>query len=107
MNASLVDLGDRLRLVVNCVDVVAPQAPLPRLPVARALWVPQPDLPTAAAAWIYAGGAHHTAFSLAVTPEHLEDLAEMAGLELLRIDRETRLTDFKKELRWNDAAWRS
>ena len=106
VNASLVDLGDRFRLVVNQLEVVAPDEPLPKLPVARALWVPQPDLETAAAAWIYAGGAHHTAFSLAVTAEQLEDLAEMAGVELLLIDQHTRLTDFKKELRWNDAAWR-
>ncbi len=107
VNASLVDLGDRFRLVVNQLDVVPPDAPLPRLPVARALWIPQPDLPTAAAAWIYAGGAHHTAFSLAVTAEQLEDLADMAGIELLLIDRQTRLADFRKELRWNDAAWRA
>lgn len=105
VNASLVDLGDRFRLVVNRVDVVRPDAPLPKLPVARALWLPQPDLPTAAAAWIYAGGAHHTAFSLAVTAEQLEDLADMAGIELLLIDGHTRLTDFRKELRWNEAAW--
>ncbi len=105
VNASLVDLGDRFRLVVNQVDVVAPEQPLPKLPVARAVWVPRPNLATAAAAWIYAGGAHHTAFSLAVTAEHLEDLAEMAEVELLLIDQETRLSEFKKELRWNDAAW--
>ena len=107
VNASLVDLGDRFRLVVNRVDVVRPDAPLPKLPVARRLWLPQPDLPTAAAAWIYAGGAHHTAFSLAVTAEQLEDLADMAGIELLLIDGHTRLTDFRKELRWNEAAWRA
>ena len=64
----------------------APDAPLPKLPVARALWVPQPDLKTAAAAWIHAGGAHHTGFSLAITPEHLRDFAEMAGVEFVLID---------------------
>jgi L-arabinose isomerase len=106
INASLVDLGDRFRLVVNQLDVVPPDEPLPKLPVARALWVPQPDLVTAATAWIYAGGAHHTAFSLAVTAGQLEDLAEMAGVELLLIDRHTQIPDFKKELRWNAAAWR-
>jgi L-arabinose isomerase len=100
--ASLVEMGNRLRLIVSAVDVVSPDEPLPRLPVARALWVPRPDLKTAAAAWIYAGGAHHTGFSLALTAEHLADFAEMAGMEFLLIDRDTRLDAFKKELRWND-----
>jgi L-arabinose isomerase len=100
--ASLMDMGSRFRLLVNRVDVVPNPAPLPKLPVARALWSPRPDLKTAAAAWIYAGGAHHTSFSYAVTPEHLGDFAEMAGIEYLLIDEHTRLADFKKELRWND-----
>ena len=77
----------------------------PKLPVARALWVPRPDLKTAAAAWILAGGPHHTGFSQAVTTEHLEDFAEMAGIELLLIDGDTRLREFKNELRWNEAAY--
>jgi L-arabinose isomerase len=103
LNASLIDLGNRFRLVVNVVDVVAPDAALPRLPTARAVWVPQPDLKVAAAAWIHAGGAHHTAFSQALTSEHLEDYAAMAGIELVLIDRETRLRMLLKELRWNEA----
>ena len=102
VNASVLDLGNRFRLLVNEVDVVPPDQPLPKLPVARALWVPRPNLPTAAAAWILAGGPHHTGFSQAVTPEHLEDFAEMAGLEFLLIDGRTRLSAFKKELRWNE-----
>ncbi len=102
VNASLVDLGSRFRLVVNQVDVIPPDEPLPRLPVARALWVPQPDLPTAATAWILAGGAHHTSFAQAVTAEHLEDYAEMADIEWVVIGDETRLSEFKKELRWNE-----
>jgi len=106
LNASLIDLGGRFRLIVNQVDVVAPDAPLPKLPVARALWVPQPDLKTAAAAWILVGGAHHTGFSQSVTAEHLEDFAEMAGVEFLLINSETRLSEFKKELRWNEAYYR-
>jgi L-arabinose isomerase len=106
VNASVIDLGDRFRLIVNEVDVVAPDEPLPRLPVARAVWVPRPALPTAAAAWILAGGAHHTGFSQALTAEHLEDFAEMAGIEFLLIDAHTRLSDFKKELRWNDVVYR-
>jgi L-arabinose isomerase len=100
--ASMLDLGDRFRLVVNEVDVVEPERPLPKLPVARGVWLPRPDLKTAAAAWILAGGAHHTGFSLAVTAEHLADYAEIAGLEFLLIGKSTRLPDFKKELRWND-----
>jgi len=106
LNASLIDLGARFRLIVNQVTVVPPDAPLPRLPVARALWVPQPDLKTAAAAWILAGGAHHTGFSQAVTAEHLEDFAEIAGVEFVLIDAETRLAQFKQELRWNEAYYR-
>jgi L-arabinose isomerase len=106
LNASLIDLGGRFRLIVNTVTVVPPAQPLPRLPVARALWVPEPDLKTAAEAWILAGGAHHTGFSQAITVEHLEDFAEMAGVECLVIDGDTRLHDFKNELRWNAAAYR-
>ncbi len=103
VNASLVDMGNRFRLVVNDVDVAPPDAPLPKLPVARALWVPRPDLKVGAAAWIYAGGAHHTGFSQSLTAEHLYDFAEMAGIEFVRIDETTQLHQFKNELRWNDA----
>jgi L-arabinose isomerase len=102
INASMMDMGERFRLVVNKVDVIPTDAPLPKLPVARALWVPRPDLKTAAAAWIYAGGAHHTSFSYSVTADHLRDFADMAALEFLVIDESTCLEDFKKELRWND-----
>jgi L-arabinose isomerase len=105
VNASIVDMGNRFRMVVNTVKVIPPHEKLPKLPVARALWIPQPDLAVGAAAWIYAGGAHHTGFSLALTPEHLEDFAAMAGIEFLLIDRETKLREFKNELRWNDAAY--
>ena len=79
MNVSMIDMGDRFRLITNTVKVVRPVKPLPKLPVARALWIPQPDLKTAAAAWIYAGGAHHTVFSQAVGVEYMDDFAEMAG----------------------------
>ena len=89
-------------MIVNSVDCVVPDEDLPKLPVARALWVPQPDLKVGAAAWIYAGGAHHTAFSQAVTAEYIEDFCEMAGIEFLHIGRDTRITEFKKELRWNE-----
>ncbi len=99
--ASLVDLGDRFRLVANEIELVPPDADLPRLPVARAVWRPKPNLPTAAEAWLAAGGAHHTVLTTALGVEALADLAEIAGLELLVIDGETRIRDFEKELRWN------
>ena len=100
--ASIVDMGQRFRIVANVVDVVPTDKPLPRLPVARALWLPRPNLKVAAAAWIYAGGAHHTGFSYSVTPEHLRDFAEMAGVEFLLVDENTHLEEFKEKLRWND-----
>ena len=102
INVSIMDMGNRFRMVVNEVVVVPTDAPLPKLPVARAVWIPKPDLPTAAAAWIYAGGAHHASFSQAVTAAHLEDFADMAGMEFLLINQDTRIAEFKKELRWND-----
>ena len=98
-------MGNRFRLVVNLVDVVPPDAPLPKLPVARALWIPRPNLKVAAAAWIYAGGAHHTGFSQSLTAEHLADFAEIAGIEYLLIDENTDLRQFKNELRWNEASY--
>jgi L-arabinose isomerase len=97
--ASLVDMGDKFRLIVNEIDVIQPEQPLPRLPVARAVWVPKPNLKIAAAAWIYAGGAHHTGFSQALTLEPMEDFAEIAGLELVVIDAETRLRELRRQLR--------
>ena len=102
VNATILDMGNRFRMMVNEVDVVPPDEPLPALPVARAVWIPRPDLKTAATAWILAGGAHHTSFSQAVTTEMLEDYAEMAGIEFLRIGNETKESEFKKELRWNE-----
>jgi len=107
VNVAMLDLGDRFRMLVNEVDVVRPVHDLPRLPVARALWTPRPNLKTAAAAWIYAGGPHHMAMTSAATTEHFEDLAEMLGVECLRIDGQTRIPDFRNCLRWNDAAYRS
>jgi L-arabinose isomerase len=102
LNATLIDLGNRFRMIVNEVDVVEPDAPLPKLPVARVVWIPRPNLKTAAAAWIYAGGAHHTVFSQSLTAEHLQDFADMANLEYLVIGKDTRVPEFKKELRWNE-----
>jgi len=102
VNASVVEMGNRYRMIVNVVEAVPTDEPLPKLPVARALWLPRPDLQTAAAAWIYAGGAHHTGLSFDLTAEHLADFAEMAGMEFLLIDDTTTVPGFKKELRWND-----
>ena len=103
VTASLVDLGHRFRLLVNEVDATAPPEPLPRLPVARALWTPRPSLKVAAGAWIYAGGSHHTVFTPALTAQHLADFAEIAGIECVIIDGATRLAGFQQALRWNEA----
>lgn len=101
INVSVIDLGNRFRMIVNEVEVVkCPDMPV--LPVARALWKPMPDLKRGAAAWILAGGAHHTGFSTALNPEYLEDFAEMTGIEFVLIDEKCDLTSLKKELRWNE-----
>jgi L-arabinose isomerase len=102
----LSDLGDRFRLVANEVDVVAPPEPLPSLPVARAVWRPRPDLRTSAESWLTAGGPHHTALTSALTREHLSDLADMLGVELLIIDADTTPRQFSNEIRWNQAYYR-
>jgi len=102
INAAMMDLGNRFRLLVNEVEVIDPPHALPKLPVARAMWKPKPDFKTACAAWIYAGGAHHTGFSYSVTAEHMEDFAEMAGIELVVIDAETTLRNLKQDLRTNE-----
>jgi L-arabinose isomerase len=102
LNASMVHLGNRFRLLVNEVKVVKPPKPLPKLPVARAVWECEPSFKTACAAWIYAGGAHHTGFSYSVTTEHLEDLAAIADLELVVIDAKTELRSFQQEMRNNE-----
>lgn len=102
INASIMDMGNRFRLVVNEVEVVPLDAPMPKLPVASALWVPKPNLEVGAGAWILAGGAHHTSFSQSITADCMEDFAEMAGIEYLLIDDKTTISEFKKELKWND-----
>ncbi len=102
INASIIDLGSRYRLIVNTVNVVPTDEPLPKLPVARALWTPHPNFKEGVAAWILAGGAHHTGFSLSLTAEHMEDFATMADIEYLLIDENSTLAGIKKELKWND-----
>jgi L-arabinose isomerase len=105
LNASLIDLGDRFRLLTNTVVAVKPP-PLPKLPVARAVWECQPDFKTACAAWIQAGGAHHTGYSYSVTTEMLEDFATIAGIEFVVIDNDTKLRDFRQNLRNNEVYYR-
>lgn len=105
VNVALIDMGDRFRMLIGEVDVVAPPQALPRLPVAHVVWSPRPDFKTGAAAWIYAGGPHHFVLSQALTRETIEDFAEMVGLECLAIGQHTRLDEFKNQLRWNQAAF--
>ena len=100
---ALMDMGDRFRLLANEIDLVAPDKPMPKLPVGRAVWQPRPNLSTATEAWLMAGGSHHSVLSRAIGPEPLADFAEMAGLEFLLIDADTTIPSFKKELRWNQA----
>jgi L-arabinose isomerase len=104
INVSVIDLGNRFRMIVNKVEVV--ECPdMPNLPVASVLWKPMPDLKKAAAAWIIAGGAHHTGFSLAIDKEYMEDFAGMMGIEYVLIDEKCDLDSFKKELRWNEICY--
>ncbi len=102
INVSVVDMGNRFRMIVNEVEAVPPQAALPKLPVARVLWKPLPDMKTGCAAWILAGGAHHTGYSQNLTAEHIQDFAEMADVEFVLIGKDTTLYNLKNELRWND-----
>ena len=102
LNASLIDIGNRFRLILNEVDTVAVEQKLPNLPVARAVWKPLPNLEIAAAAWILCGGAHHTVYSKDVTTEMLEDYAEMCNIELVLINKSSTLKNIKNELKWND-----
>ncbi len=101
VTATVVDMGNRFRLIVNDVDCIKPQ-PLPKLPVASALWIPAPDFETGAAAWILAGGTHHSCFSYDISPEYWEDYAEIAGIEMLHINERTTIDSFKRELRINE-----
>lgn len=102
LNASLVDMGTRFRLIVNKVEGVEVSEPLPNLPVARVLWKPLPDMKVGCSAWIIAGGAHHTAYSLSLTPEYLEDFARIAGVEFVCIDEKTTLNNLENQLKWNE-----
>jgi L-arabinose isomerase len=96
-------MRDRFRLTVNAVQVVPPTEALPYLPVGRAVWRPEPDFTTSATAWLTAGAAHHTVMSTAIGVDVLKDFATIAGLEILIIDNATTITEFEKEVRWNQA----
>ena len=102
INVSPIDMGNRFRVIVNEVTAVTPEHDLPKLPVARALWVPQPSLKVGAAAWILAGGAHHTVYSQQLDTRYIEIFAEMADVELVVIDADTRLREFKRALKAGD-----
>jgi len=102
----IADVGERFRLIGNLVEVVAPDEPLPKLPVARAVWKPEPSLRTSTEAWLTAGGPHHTVLSSALTAEHLWDFAELTRTELALIDADTSVRRFTQELRWNQAYYR-
>jgi L-arabinose isomerase len=102
INASVIDMGNRFRLLVNEVEAVEPVHELPKLPVARVLWKPLPDMRTGCAAWIQAGGAHHTCYSQNLSAAHMQDFADMAGIEYVRIGKDTELYQFRNELRWNE-----
>ena len=99
--ATVVDMGNRFRLIAADVECIKPK-PLPKLPVASALWIPMPDFEVGAAAWIIAGGTHHSAFSYSLTAEYWEDYAEIADIEMLHISEKTTIPEFKKELRYNE-----
>lgn len=107
LNASLIDMGNRFRLLANQVDAVDATHDLPKLPVARVLWKPQPDMKTGCAAWIYAGGAHHTAYSQNLSLAHLQDFANIAGIEFVKIDAHTKLDQFRNELQWNEVFYKN
>jgi L-arabinose isomerase len=106
LNASLIDMGNRFRLLVNEVEAVKPEHELPKLPVARVLWKPYPDMYTGCAAWILAGGAHHTCYSQNLNTEHLQDFADIANIEAVHIGKNTTLNQFRNELRWNEMYYR-
>ncbi|WP_443947431.1 L-arabinose isomerase [Pedobacter sp. AW1-32] len=106
LNASLIDMGNRFRLLINAVDAVEAEHEIPNLPVARVLWKPLPDMKTGCAAWIYAGGAHHTAYSQNLSVGNLQDFANIAGVEFVTIDADTNLNQFRNELHWNETFYK-
>lgn len=103
---SLIDLGNRFRLIINDVNCKKAEKPMPKLPVATNFWTPEPDLYTGAEAWILAGGAHHTAFSYDLTAEQMGDWAAAMGIEAVYIDKDTKIRDFKRDLMLGEVFYR-
>jgi len=103
--ATLIDLGDRFRMIVNEIETIKIENPMPKLPVARALWKPQPSLSISAEAWILAGGTHHSVYASALTSEYFRDWAEMMGIEFVLIDKCTKSDRLQDQLRWSEAYW--
>jgi L-arabinose isomerase len=103
--ATLIDLGDRFRMIVNEIETIEIGNHMPHLPVARALWKPYPNLRDAAESWILSGGTHHSVYASALTSEYFRDWAEMSGIEFVLIDRDTKPTRLADELRWAEAYW--
>ncbi len=106
LNVSLIDMGNRFRLLVNEVEAVEVTEAFPKLPTARALWKPQPSMEVGLQAWILAGGAHHTAYSQNLSTEYIEDLADMFGVELVVIDKDTKIRELKNQLRYSEVAYK-
>ncbi|HHW7567834.1 TPA: hypothetical protein ACU21S_001142 [Mannheimia haemolytica] len=106
VNATVVDMGDRFRMVVADLDAIAPPNPMPNLPVEHAFWKLQPNFDVGTQAWILAGGAHHSAFSLDIDADMLRTFAEYFGIEFIHINQNTELPQLKNELRWNDLAYK-
>jgi L-arabinose isomerase len=103
--ATLIDLGSRFRRIVNEIETIKIENPMPKLPVARALWKPYPSLSGAAEAWIVSGGTHHSVYTTALTSEYFRDFARMNGIEFVLIDKDTNADRLQDELRWNEAYW--
>ncbi|MCY1714497.1 L-arabinose isomerase [Caproiciproducens galactitolivorans] len=104
--ATIIDMGDRFRMIVNDVECQEQVHEMPKLPVAAVLWKPLPNLETSAEAWIYAGGAHHSVISYSITAEELRDFAEIMDIEFIHIGKETKIDELRKELTWNDLVWK-
>ena len=104
--ATIIDMGDRFRMIVNDVICQKQEHDMPNLPVAGVLWKPLPNLETSAEAWIYAGGAHHSVISYDLTAEDLRDFAEIMDMEFIHIGEETDIPTLRKELTWNDLIWK-
>ena len=103
----MIDMGDRMRLIIQKISLVKYPHPMPNLPVGGLMWKYQPNFKDGVAAWIYAGGAHHTVVSSVVTAQQMVDLGNMWGVEVVLIDENTEINSFKEKLLWSDAVWKT